>query len=210
MSLGLRFHSDKFINDSVLKSYLRVNYTKLSVLNMSSTQKYFQQGLTAENFRDIPTSIPKELKIIAGEVVYKEQLQVSNEGLKDDFEGTLFLTNYRLFLISKGYDKDQKKITLTLSLGNIHKIKKNQLCDKNNVVLFDIKCKDIQRFWFRCEQDSEKVTIFYNKLLELAFPITHEKNLFAYDYVEIFAVNGWDVYNPIAEYLRMNLVSIEY
>ena len=71
----------------------------------------------------------------------------------------------------------------------------------------DILCKDMRNLRFAHKQENHSRRTVFEKLQKFAFPLAHNIKLFAFSYSEIFAEDGWTIYEPIAEFRRMGLVS---
>lgn len=56
---------------------------------------------------------------------------------------------------------------------------------------------------FAHKQENHSRRGIFEKLQQLAFPLSHRQPLFAFSYSESFPEDGWHVYEPIAEMKRM-------
>lgn len=56
---------------------------------------------------------------------------------------------------------------------------------------------------FAHKQENHSRRDVFEKLQQYSFPLSHKLPLFAFEYSETFAENGWNVYEPIAELKRM-------
>lgn len=56
---------------------------------------------------------------------------------------------------------------------------------------------------FAHKQENHSRRGIFEKLQQLAFPLSHRFPLFAFSYSESFPEDGWHVYEPIAELRRM-------
>lgn len=61
---------------------------------------------------------------------------------------------------------------------------------------------------FAHKQEGHSRRTVFGKLQTFAFPLAHGEQIFAFHYKEVFAEDGWSVYEPIAEFRRMGLVSL--
>lgn len=150
--------------------------------------------------------IPLELKLLEGEE-FKDNFSVTFIDPKGTLKGVLTLTNYRLFFVSHGYDKDMNRVILDVPLGNIFKIKGFSLGENNRAHLLEVKCKEVRKLWFQYDEQEEGIENFGETLPLLAFPKSHNGKVFAYSYKGCFPENGWKLYDPLNEYKRMGLVS---
>lgn len=67
----------------------------------------------------------------------------------------------------------------------------------------DIFCKDMRNLRFAHKQENHSRRTVFEKLQMYAFPLSYSERLFAFSYVETFAEDGWNVFEPIAELRRM-------
>uniref|UniRef100_UPI00398F0ED6 myotubularin-related protein 1b isoform X2 n=1 Tax=Pristiophorus japonicus TaxID=55135 RepID=UPI00398F0ED6 len=118
--------------------------------------------------------------------------------------GTLTVTDYKLYF--KSVERDPP-FTLDVPLGVVSRIEKIagvQGHGENSCGL-EIVCKDMRNLRFAYKQEEHgKLEIFEN-LMQYAFPVSKNLPLFAMKYKENFPVQGWKVYDPIAEYKRQGL-----
>lgn len=56
---------------------------------------------------------------------------------------------------------------------------------------------------FAHKQENHSRRGIFEKLQQLAFPLSHRQPLFAFSYSESFPDDGWNVYEPIVELRRM-------
>lgn len=56
---------------------------------------------------------------------------------------------------------------------------------------------------FAHKQENHSRRGIFEKLQQLAFPLSHRLPMFAFSYLETFPEDGWLVYEPIAELRRM-------
>ncbi|XP_039600005.1 myotubularin-related protein 2 [Polypterus senegalus] len=116
--------------------------------------------------------------------------------------GTLTVTNYRLFF--KRVEKDSAFV-LDVPLGVISRIEKAGGALSRGDVSYVLVCKDIRNLKFAHKQDTQGRTSVFETVMRLAFPVSHNLQVFAYEYGQIYPENGWKVYDPSAEYKRMGL-----
>lgn len=123
--------------------------------------------------------------------------------------GTLYLTNYRL--IFRNFDTS-KAVYFEVPLCTINKIEKigGATSKGENSYGIEMCCKDVRKVRFAHKQENHSRRELFAKLTQYAFPVTNKIPLFAFLYKESganFPVNGWNVYEPIAEYKRLGLPS---
>ncbi|XP_030045283.1 myotubularin-related protein 1, partial [Microcaecilia unicolor] len=117
--------------------------------------------------------------------------------------GMLTVTDFKMYF--KNVERDPHFI-LDVPLGVISRVEKIGVQSHgDNSSGIEIVCKDMRnlRLAYRQEEQS-KLEIFEN-LTRYAFPLSHGLPLFAFSYKEKFPVNGWKVYDPVAEYKRQGL-----
>ncbi|XP_074604434.1 phosphatidylinositol-3-phosphate phosphatase [Brevipalpus obovatus] len=123
--------------------------------------------------------------------------------------GTLSLTNYRL--VFRNFDTD-KVVNIEVPLCTINRIEKigGATSKGENSYGIELFCKDFRNVRFAHKQENHSRRELFSKLCQYAFPVSNKLPLFAFAYKEggaNFPVNGWSVYEPIAEYKRMGLPS---
>ncbi|KAH9587077.1 Myotubularin- protein 2 [Schistosoma haematobium] len=136
-----------------------------------------------------------------------------------NLHGVIELTNFQVVFIAlpneassarapkSFHGSDKKRYILKLPLGTIRNI--DQKSNQGNISLH-IVCKDIRELVFAFP-DCGRSLGFCENLKANAFPAISKKTLFAYLYGakcianSVFAIDGWDVYNPEEEYHRQNI-----
>lgn len=123
--------------------------------------------------------------------------------------GALTITNYRLHFKSNPLHEKDPIQQLDVPLGVVSRIEKvgGASSRGENSYGIDILCKDMRNLRFAHKQENHSRRQVFGKLQSFAFPTAHSEMLFAFKYVEKFAEDGWNVYEPIAEFRRMGLVS---
>lgn len=121
--------------------------------------------------------------------------------------GKLYITNFRLFFKGFGSEKDFQ-LCLDVPLGVVSRIEKvgGATSRGENSYGIDILCKDMRNLRFAHKQENHSRRTVFEKLQKFAFPLTHNEKVFAFSHNEIFAEDGWNIYEPIAEFRRMGLV----
>ncbi|MBN3301230.1 MTMR1 protein, partial [Amia calva] len=117
--------------------------------------------------------------------------------------GTLTVTDYKLYF--KSMEREPPFI-LDVNLGVISRLETIGVQSHGeNSCGMEIVCKDMRnpRFAYKKEEQS-KLEIF-ETLTKHAFPLSNDLPLFAFLYKEKFPVDGWKVYDPVAEYKRQGL-----
>lgn len=116
--------------------------------------------------------------------------------------GTLTVTNYRLHF--KTNEKDAL-IVVDVPLGVVSRIEKvgGASSRGENSYGIDIFCKDMRNLRFAHKQENHSRRPVFEKLQMNAFPLAHNEKLFAFSYMEKFPVDGWTIYEPVAELNRL-------
>ncbi|KAG8195485.1 hypothetical protein JTE90_010789 [Oedothorax gibbosus] len=119
--------------------------------------------------------------------------------------GTLFVTNYKLYFRST--DRGDPPFILDVPLGVMSRIEKvgGASSRGENSYGIELFCKDMRNLRFAHKQENHSRRDVFEKLQQYAFPISNKLPLFAFEYQGKYAVNGWSVYEPIAEYKRQGL-----
>ncbi|XP_032886141.1 myotubularin-related protein 1-like isoform X4 [Amblyraja radiata] len=118
--------------------------------------------------------------------------------------GTLTLTDYKLYFKSV---EREPAFTLDIPLGVMSRIEQIAGLQGHGASScgLEIVCKDMRNLRFTYKQEEHgKLEIFEN-LTHFAFPVSINLPLFAMKYKENFPVQGWKVYDPVAEYKRQVL-----
>ncbi|XP_034020108.1 myotubularin-related protein 1a isoform X2 [Thalassophryne amazonica] len=116
--------------------------------------------------------------------------------------GTLTITDYKLYF--NGLDRESP-FSLDVNLGVISRLERFIIPTRGeNTKGLELVCKDMRslRFAYKKEESNPDVV---EVLAKHAFPLSSGLTLFAFLYKERFPVDGWKVYNPMAEYKRQGL-----
>ncbi|KAL3242905.1 hypothetical protein MRX96_020919 [Rhipicephalus microplus] len=126
--------------------------------------------------------------------------------------GCLFITNYKLYFRSVEKNSRSKqftepRFTLEVPLGVVSRIEKVGYASSRgeNAYGIELFCKDLRSLKFAHKQENHSRRDIFDKLHKLAFPLSNSLPLFAFEYGGRFTVNGWAVYDPLAEYRRQGL-----
>uniref|UniRef100_A0A7N6FC59 phosphatidylinositol-3,5-bisphosphate 3-phosphatase n=1 Tax=Anabas testudineus TaxID=64144 RepID=A0A7N6FC59_ANATE len=108
--------------------------------------------------------------------------------------GTLTITDYKLYFTSV-----ERVLVPLIRLETISVLNQGK-----NTKGLELVCKDMRspRFAYKTEESHPDVL---EALAKHAFPLSHDLPLFAFLYKEQFPVDGWKVYDPVAEYRRQGL-----
>lgn len=149
--------------------------------------------------------------------------------------GTLHITNYRLYfkstdtlpasatltaanVASNGSPLSINSVGITNLLGNyiidlplsfISRIEKmgGSTSKGENSYGIELTCKDVRNYRFAHSRENHSRRDVFEKLQQYAFPFNNKLTLFAFDYKEKYPLNGWQVYEPIAEYKRLGSIT---
>ncbi|XP_024121938.1 myotubularin-related protein 2 [Oryzias melastigma] len=115
-------------------------------------------------------------------------------------QGTVMLTNYRLFF--KSTDREPA-FMLDMPLGVVRRV---DIYRTQREVSYTIICKDTRNLQFlqKHRMDPLKKSIF-DVMPKFAFPVSNGLQLFAFHYDQPFPENGWKVYDALAEYKRQGI-----
>lgn len=150
-------------------------------------------------------------------------------------KGNLHVTNYRLYfkstealstsatltsanLATTGTSLSQAGASLTtlsgnyiidLPLGFVSRIEKvgGTTSKGENSYGIEITCKDMRNYRFAHRRENHSRRDVFEKLQQYAFPLNNKLTLFAFEYKDKYPVNGWQVYEPIAEYKRLGSIT---
>ncbi|KAJ8007758.1 hypothetical protein DPEC_G00097530 [Dallia pectoralis] len=117
--------------------------------------------------------------------------------------GTLTCTDYKLYFISLERDSP---FVLDVNLGAISRLETISVQSHGeNTQGLEIVCKDMRspRFAYKAEDGSQPEIV--EVLSKQTFSLSNDLPLFAFLYKEEFPVDGWKVYDPMAEYKRQGL-----
>ncbi|XP_043275245.1 myotubularin-related protein 2 isoform X2 [Venturia canescens] len=118
--------------------------------------------------------------------------------------GVLSVTNYKLHF--RSIDRETPHI-VEVPLGVVSRIEKvgGASSRGENSYGIEVFCKDMRNLRFAHKQEKHSRRDVFEKLQQYSFPLSHKLPLFAFEYSENFAENGWNVYEPIAELKRMGV-----
>ncbi|XP_040179734.1 myotubularin isoform X2 [Rana temporaria] len=74
-----------------------------------------------------------------------------------------------------------------------------------NAYGLDITCKDMRNLRFALKQETHSRKQIFEDLTRHAFPLSHSLPIFSFVNEERFPTNGWNVYDPMAEFQRQGL-----
>ncbi|XP_028923090.1 myotubularin-related protein 1 isoform X4 [Ornithorhynchus anatinus] len=117
--------------------------------------------------------------------------------------GTLTVTDFKLYF--KNVERDPHFV-LDVPLGVISRVEKIGVQSHgDNSCGLEIVCKDMRSLRLAYKQEEQTKLEIFENLNKHAFPLSNGQALFAFSYREKFPVNGWKVFDPIAEFKRQGL-----
>ncbi|XP_023380893.1 myotubularin-related protein 1 [Pteropus vampyrus] len=117
--------------------------------------------------------------------------------------GTLTVTDFKMYF--KNVERDPHFI-LDVPLGVISRVEKiGAQSHGDNSCGIEIVCKDMRNLRLAYKQEEQSKLGIFENLSKHAFPLSNGQTLFAFNYKEKFPINGWKVYDPVAEYKRQGL-----
>lgn len=150
---------------------------------------------------DLPPLIPGELLNFTGDdVTYLDPFL----GPKN---GTLFITDYKMYFRSLNKEKLDEPYVLNVPLGcisHVEKMGRSRNKGEHSYGL-EIYCKDMRTLRFAHKQETHSRRGMYDRLQIVAFPKSYGKNVFAYSYKANYKESGWDVYDAEKELRRLGV-----
>ena len=118
--------------------------------------------------------------------------------------GTLCVTNYKLYFKSS---ENGSGFVLDVPLCTVSRVDKmgGATSKGENSYGILLTCKDLRTLRFAHKQENHSRRDVFEHFTQYAFPLSNNLPLFAFEYEEKYQVNGWSVYEPIAEYKRLKL-----
>ncbi|XP_054437781.1 myotubularin-related protein 1 isoform X4 [Pteronotus mesoamericanus] len=117
--------------------------------------------------------------------------------------GTLTVTDFKMYF--KNIERDPHFV-LDVPLGVISRVEKiGAQSHGDNSCGIEIVCKDMRNLRLAYKQEEQSKLGIFENLHKHAFPLSNGQTLFAFNYKEKFPINGWKVYDPVAEYKRQGL-----
>ncbi|XP_032886140.1 myotubularin-related protein 1-like isoform X3 [Amblyraja radiata] len=164
---------------------------------ISKDYRVLRDGNKVAQMEEAPLFPGEAIKTIAKDVMYICPFIGA-------INGTLTLTDYKLYFKSV---EREPAFTLDIPLGVMSRIEQIAGLQGHGASScgLEIVCKDMRNLRFTYKQEEHgKLEIFEN-LTHFAFPVSINLPLFAMKYKENFPVQGWKVYDPVAEYKRQGL-----
>ncbi|KAM5290720.1 phosphatidylinositol-3-phosphate phosphatase MTMR1 isoform 5-T5 [Glossophaga mutica] len=117
--------------------------------------------------------------------------------------GMLTVTDFKMYF--KNVERDPHFI-LDVPLGVISRVEKiGAQSHGDNSCGIEIVCKDMRNLRLAYKQEEQSKPGIFENLNKHAFPLSNGQTVFAFNYKEKFPINGWKVYDPVAEYKRQVL-----
>ncbi|XP_019726798.1 myotubularin-related protein 1a isoform X3 [Hippocampus comes] len=116
--------------------------------------------------------------------------------------GTLTITDYKLYFSSMERDCP---FILAVNLGVISRLETVGIPDRgDNTEGLELVCKDMRSLKFAYKMTADHADVA-ETIASRAFPLSRQLTLFAFRYEQRFPVDGWKVYEPLAEWRRQGL-----
>lgn len=150
-----------------------------------------------------------EVKLLPGEVksyIESDIFFVSPSVPNEVLPGILTVTNFRLHFV--GAD-----VQIDIPLGQIAKVDKigGVTSRKEHGYRIEILLKcDTRNLIFALNPANHGRRTMFNRLKTYAFPLNCKRKVFAFSNLETFEVNGWKVFDPVAEYKRILVRSFHF
>ncbi|XP_074863506.1 phosphatidylinositol-3-phosphate phosphatase MTMR1 isoform X4 [Carettochelys insculpta] len=153
-------------------------------------------GNKLAQMEEAPLFPGESVKVIAKDVMYICPFMGA-------VSGTLTVTDFKMYF--KNVERDPHFV-LDVPLGVISRVEKIGVQSHgDNSCGIEIVCKDMRNVRFAYKQEEQSRLEIFENLVTQAFPLSNGLPLFAFSYKEKFPVNGWKVYDPMAEYKRQGL-----
>ncbi|XP_075369635.1 phosphatidylinositol-3-phosphate phosphatase MTMR1 isoform X3 [Mycteria americana] len=155
-----------------------------------------RDGNKLAQMEEAPLFPGESIKVIAKDVMYICPFMGA-------VSGTLTVTDFRMYI--KSVERDPPFV-VDVPLGVINRVEKIGVQSHgDNSCGIEIVCKDMRNLRLAYKQEEQNRLEIFENLVTRAFPVSNGLPLFAFSYKEKFAVNGWKVYDPMAEYKRQGL-----
>ncbi|XP_032851889.2 myotubularin-related protein 1 isoform X3 [Tyto alba] len=159
-------------------------------------QVALRDGNKLAQMEEAPLFPGESIKVIAKDVMYICPFMGA-------VSGTLTVTDFRMYI--KSVERDPPFV-VDVPLGVINRVEKIGVQSHgDNSCGIEIVCKDMRNLRLAYKQEEQNRLEIFENLVTRAFPVSNGLPLFAFSYKEKFAVNGWKVYDPMAEYKRQGL-----
>jgi myotubularin-related protein 1/2 len=153
--------------------------------------------------------------LLNGEILEQHERDAIVSSQKGKIHGECFVTNYRLKFVPHDNVLDKEGHEFDFPLGLINGVKKFGFSSKlvSNLVPprgedsygIRIVCKDLRTLRFIHKKEKHNRRALYDSIIVNAFPNTNKKPFFAELYKENFQNNGWELFDPVKEFRRMNI-----
>ncbi|GBP77936.1 Myotubularin-related protein 2 [Eumeta japonica] len=162
-------------------------------------------SLNSKHGQDSP-HVVGDIQVLDGEMVMGSARDVTYLcPYNGPCRGVLKVTNYQIHF--RPTDVSAQQGILSVPLGVVSRIEKvgGATSKGENSYGIEVFCKDMRNLRFAHRQENHSRRGIFEKLQQLAFPLSHRLSLFAFSYSESFPEEGWHVYDPIAELRRMGV-----
>ncbi|TRY59416.1 hypothetical protein DNTS_004318 [Danionella cerebrum] len=168
----------------------------LSVANKTNNMRVLRDGNKQAQMEEAPRIPGETIKSIVKDVMYICPFSGVVRGI-------LTITDYKLYFKSMTRDSP---FLLDVNLGAIGRLESVSVQSHgDNTQGLEIVCKDLRNPRFAYKKEGQSNLHLLETLSKYAFPLSQNLPLFAFKYRETFPVDGWRIYDPVAEYKRQGL-----
>uniref|UniRef100_A0A8D0HAL0 phosphatidylinositol-3,5-bisphosphate 3-phosphatase n=1 Tax=Sphenodon punctatus TaxID=8508 RepID=A0A8D0HAL0_SPHPU len=183
-------------SDSVSRDYREIQDGHNGYHSEAEADQALRDGNKLAQMEEAPLFPGESIKAIAKDVMYICPFMGA-------VSGTLTVTDFKMYF--KNVERDPPFV-LDVPLGVINRVEKIGVQSHgDNSCGMEIVCKDMRNLRLAYKQEEHNKLEVFENLITRAFPLSHGLSLFAFSYKEKFPVNGWKVYDPMAEYKRQGL-----
>ncbi|MFH4974037.1 hypothetical protein AB6A40_000746 [Gnathostoma spinigerum] len=147
--------------------------------------------------------------LLTGETIQIEESNIGYRSPIGKVNGTVIITNYRLRFEEKDFPaKRTKCCQFDVPLGCISKIEKigySKISRGEDSYGLELTCKDMRNIRFTHQQINHSRRPLYENLCRFVFPVTNKLPFFATVYKPVFAWDGWELFDTVKEFHRMNV-----
>uniref|UniRef100_A0A8C3PB53 phosphatidylinositol-3,5-bisphosphate 3-phosphatase n=1 Tax=Chrysemys picta bellii TaxID=8478 RepID=A0A8C3PB53_CHRPI len=183
-------------SDIVSRDYREIQDGHNGYHSEAEADQALRDGNKLAQMEEAPIFPGESIKAIAKDVMYICPFMGA-------VSGTLTVTDFKMYF--KNVERDPHFV-LDVPLGVISRVEKIGVQSHgDNSCGIEIVCKDMRNLRLAYKQEEQSRLEIFENLVTQAFPLSNGLPLFAFSYKEKFPVNGWKVYDPMAEYKRQGL-----
>ncbi|XP_038273354.1 myotubularin-related protein 1 isoform X3 [Dermochelys coriacea] len=183
-------------SDSVSRDYREIQDGHNGYHSEAEADQALRDGNKLAQMEEAPLFPGESIKAIAKDVMYICPFMGA-------VSGTVTVTDFKMYF--KNVERDPHFV-LDVPLGVISRVEKIGVQSHgDNSCGIEIVCKDMRNLRLAYKQEEQSRLEIFENLVTQAFPLSNGLPIFAFSYKEKFSVNGWKVYDPMAEYKRQGL-----